>query len=181
MKKVEPFFAPTGLHYARPPPESFLHLAYQRSGILACRQINAFHMMRIHWCIVADRQVNILLDNARTKDNLASFDGWFDFQQTLERIVREEADLILATLPFYIPPGDDPLNPTHVCPLIWPLSTLGLSRQVSSSQKQHAGEALFQIGARAKLPIATKLAKGSFADNAEPYHSAQILHYTWHC
>jgi hypothetical protein len=182
MRKLKEFYAPYGLQYEQPPAKSFQEIAHERSGVLRNREMNSFHLLRIRFCVVVDRQLNRLLDSPvdGVARNSVTRKAWAELQETLAKISEREADLILASIPFYVTPGNEPLDPTCVCPLIWPLSVVGLSRLVSPVQKQFAQKALFQIGARANLRIATELAKYSFTCHTETYHQAQILHYTWH-
>jgi hypothetical protein len=169
---------PFGLDFELPPKEKFRAVAQQLSGVSACRFANTHFMMRIFWCNIANRHVNVILDGTSDRDEAAR-KAWIDLQNALERISRREADLLLACLPFYIS-GTDKLSATTVSPLVWPLSIMGTCLQLSSVQRDCAKNALLQIGERAMIPLATKLAETQFHPNAKVTEEAHMLHQAWH-
>jgi hypothetical protein len=179
-REANRLLTPFGLDFDRPPAKSFRHIAHRYSSISLCRNVNTIHMMRLCCCDLAYKQINILLESPTVKDNDAARDGWISFQRTLEDISRAEADLILASLPFYIFPGHSALSSISVSPLIWPLSNFGAYEQLAPTQQARAKDALLQIGKRAMIPLAIKLADLQFQPNAEAAQDAHMLHLAWH-
>jgi hypothetical protein len=177
QKKTTKLLRSYGLDWKRPPDESFSISALQPSGIMLCRDVNAIRMARIMWCTIAKGYLNIVLYCSATKSQ-ATKDAWAELEAFLEKTARFEADLILASIPFFL--RDASFSTTSVFHLIWPLSTFGASMLLSPEQQACAQETLIQIGKRAKMPIATKLAEEHFHPHAELSKEAHMIHQTWH-
>jgi hypothetical protein len=173
-------WSPLGVSFDHPPAQSFRKIASQFSSILVIRILNTIHMQRIHLHDMAASHVKLILESPEVKESRTLTEKWVDFQRNIVEIVRSEAELLLSALPFYIPPGDTPLSLTGVFPLIWPLSAIAASPHVAPSQLSSAKEALFQIGLRAMIPIAAKLANARFRSYEEVSEEAHILHLAWH-
>jgi hypothetical protein len=144
---------------------------------MKCSFVNTVHMQRIFYCRIADLQLDAVLTSPRVQANRGTRDAWIRFREKVDEITRSETELLLASLPFYITPG--PLIAKIVSQFVWPLSTIGTSRQVTSGQLNRAREALLEIGRRAMIPIATKLANAQFHPNAELSKEAHMLHLAW--
>jgi hypothetical protein len=179
-KETNDRLTPFGLDFDRPATKTFHKFAQQHDGISHCRIINTVHMMRMFWCNIAMGYLGILLHCPDTKKDLASESAWLELQQALQDTIRSEADLILSTLPYCIPHGTSPLTQISTCPLIWPLVTFGAYQETTELQKSRAKEALFQIGTRAKIRVATKMAEEHFVLDAKLSDEAHMLHHAWH-
>jgi hypothetical protein len=175
-KYYDKLFAPAGLGMESLPTKTFHTLSHQRLGMGIFRFIVTVHMMRIYWSNIAEKHLRTIL--SRPSMTEATKKAWIDVQQTFERIARSEADLLLGMLPFYIPPGQSQLSPSAVSSLIWPLSTLRASQQLTKEQKAHAKLALLQIGERSNIAIATKLAERRTLDSELP-EEVHLIHLTW--
>jgi hypothetical protein len=179
--EVNDLLAPIGLHFDRPPSKLFEETAHERSGVAACRIVNTNRLVRIMYCTVANRHIRSLLDprTADMPENQAATTALRDLLDVFERAIRSEADLILASIPFYLDPtaAGEGLSLTSVFPLVWPLSMLGTVPAVTPAQQAIAKEALFQIGVRAKAPIATKMANTLFHPGARLPEDAHLLHF----
>jgi hypothetical protein len=171
-----------GLDFEKPPASSFHRVAYLPSNVTLCRTVNTVHMLRISCLDIAQKYASISVESLSAKGvhNQAAIDAWADFQTALETTTRSEADLILACIPPYITPGQAPLNPATVVPLVWPLSSVGSSQQVTLAQRERARAALLQIGTRAMIPIAVKMANVPLDQAAELSKEVQLLHLAWH-
>jgi hypothetical protein len=178
-KETNNLFKPVGLDFFNPPTEAFRKVANQSVGVIQCRIVNTLHMMRIYYCTMANKNLEIILNGPRLTDQAAR-DGWLDLKKTLEKTARLEADLILGSLPFYIPPDQSLLSPTDVSSLVWPLSTFVASPLLTKEQHAAAKEALLQIGARAAIPVATKLASAEFAADAKLSEEVHLIHLSWY-
>jgi hypothetical protein len=168
---------PFGLDFHNPPiPEIFKSVAEELSGITFCRFVNSVHIIRMFHLDIAYRSVCKILDDPKVAQDPSKSDVWLNFQDTLNTTARSEADLILSTLPFYIPPGSGPLNPTNLLPLVWPLASFGSSMQLLPEQQYQAKEALRQIGSRGRLPMVTRLVESQFQPGASCSWEALMLH-----
>jgi hypothetical protein len=173
-------FQPFGLDFEHPPAESFRAIAHERSSLGLCRIINTIHMMRITWLNTVARQLKRLLDDPKIKRDQTTVNAWINLRVSVETTARSEADLLLSTLPIYIPADESPLSPTSVASLVWSLSTFGVSPLLSSAQQASAKEGLVQIGQRAKISAATKLANAQFSSDSKLSEEAHLVHFSWH-
>jgi hypothetical protein len=178
-KECKDLFSPLGLDFEKPPVEPFPRLADKQIGLTHFRSVILLHMMRIFWCSVANEYLCAIL-NGLSDRSQPTRDAWIDLQQSFERTAQCEADHLLVYVPVYVTPGDGPLNPMTLSSLVWPLSTFGASRLLTLLQKMRAKEALLQIGSRASVAIATKLADSFFQPNFELSKEAHMLHQAWH-
>jgi hypothetical protein len=165
-----------GLDWSNPPVESFENAALQSSRIRICRDVNIVRLGRIVWLNIANTYVRVILASAGRSQ--AATTAWIELQKYFERTARREADLILASVSLFIPP-EGPLSVTKALSLIWPLSSFGSSALVSPMQQARAQQLLFQIGTRAMIPIAEKLARGFFQPGAELSKEAHMIHQVY--
>jgi hypothetical protein len=173
-------FEPFGLSLERPPDLAFKEIAHQGSSINKVRIKNTLHMMRLFYHDMAQKHVDIILEHPDVKPSRIARNGWVQLRKTWIDIARSEAALILSTLPFYISSDDAPITPATVFPLLWPLCTVMVSPQVTPEQHTRAREALLQIGSRAKVPVATKLANAQFYASEDLAKETYILHSAFH-
>jgi hypothetical protein len=170
---ANPYYENTGLDLFKPPKESFRDVANRPRSMVACRHITSSHMMRAFWFDVASRYVDFIL----SQDPDAVNEQWLDFRKTLETNSRIAASLLLSHVPFYVTPGSGPLSPTSVYSLVWPLSVLVTCQLITPEQKEYAKDILFQIGTRASLPLALKMAEEHRSQDL--YEQVHMLHFTW--
>jgi hypothetical protein len=158
MKDSNKLLAPLGLHFEKPPAERFRNIALQRSSIFAARFFHTILLMRLSWLQTTYQTAGKLL---HTKGQ-AEKEVWTDFHQTTESTMISVVNRILALVHVYIYPdltdSEGPLTSESVQPLIYPLQTFAGYSWMTAKQRECAKEALLQIGTRAKLPIATKIA-----------------------
>jgi hypothetical protein len=174
-----------GLDYDQHPAESFQRIAHERSSVSICRAVNTVHVMRCNWCFSAFKHIQLLLDSLNVERNQGSRDAWIDLQKAFINIARSEAELVLATIPFYILPGDGPLSQTSSSSLIWLIAMVAANPGLLPTQQARARDALSQIGSRAMISAATKLANARSAADMKLFEQAHIipsplLRYTWY-
>jgi hypothetical protein len=175
QKQANVELAALGLHFARPPSDVFKKIAHQPNAIYICRLLNTIHFQRVFYFSMAIAYVDLVIASPMVGQNQSVKTEWINFRKTLQKLTRMEADLLLSSLPFYITPGSGPLNPANVLPLVWPLLIL-TSPQLTLAQQLAAKDALHQIGDRASVPTATKLASAEFGSHAEISKEAHMLH-----
>jgi hypothetical protein len=141
------------------------------------RFLQAFRMMRIMWCSTANKYLQLLIQ--RPNLSKAEKTHWINLQKAFEQSARTEADLVIATIPFYFPPGQAQVSPSSVVTLIWPLATFSASEQLTLAQKTCAQKALLQIGEKANIPIAIELANAFNKPVSELPKEAHLVHLTW--
>jgi hypothetical protein len=174
MKATNRLLAPFGLQFDRAPDEIFGDIAHELSTIATCRMVNTIRLVRAQYCAIAIGYLDRVLDSLQ--GNRAGRDAWIDLRKAFETAIKFEGNLILATVPFYVTPGDAPLSPNGVYPLVWPLALFGVVQQVTPAQKAYAKEALIQIGTRADAPSATRLAYTLFRPGARLPPDVHLLH-----
>jgi Fungal specific transcription factor domain len=179
LRYYDKIFAATGLGMTAPPKESFRKVANTRIGCDLFRFTATMRMMRIYWCNIAHKNLEIIIGNHDASFTNTMRNAWINLQQAFVHTARAEADLLLAGLPFYLPPGQSPISPSSVGCLIWPLSTFGASQQLTAAQKTAAKAALLQIGERANISVATKLAQNHCDQNSDLPEEAHMIHLTW--
>jgi hypothetical protein len=176
MKESHRHLAPFGFDFEHHPTESFREIAHDHSTIFICRFFNFVNLVRLFWLNAAYRHADILIQASVTE---VSRNSWTEFQEATQKRVTVAADNILAMLPFYIYP--DPANPQSplvtmsVSPLLWALLSFSGYRSIAKRQQDSAKEALLQIGKRAKLPIATKIAM-LFEPGVKIFDAGYIFH-----
>jgi hypothetical protein len=177
MKNSNKVFAQFGLSFDQPPTEAFRRIAQHRSGIALCRFFNTIQLMRISWLDTIFRHLNRLIN--RSDQNLAAKQAWIELQKETERISQIAADLILSTIPFYLNPDpndrNSQLNSMSIYPLLWPLQCFQMWNTIKTTQREKAKEALFQIGARANIPMVTRIAE-RFHSKAGNFEAGHMLH-----
>jgi Fungal specific transcription factor domain len=161
VEKTERLMRRYGLSFHRLPTDSFKEIAHERSTIAVVRLLNTAHLMRIIRCERMGQMVDFIRNSQSDRTKTAR-EAWDNFHDTLQKVVRASADGILGNIPQYIyPDASHPggvLRTTSVSPLLWPLSAFARCRLITSKQRESAKNALKEIGQRAKLPIATKIA-----------------------
>jgi hypothetical protein len=181
-KKVSSLLTRFGLGFSNTPAEKFKKIAHRVASITMTRFVTTVHMMRLFYSEIAVAYIGIILSTNIT--NEAARAAWINLQKAFEGNARRAADHVLAYVPFYLQPDATnpkcPLNPNAVLPLIWPLQIFGSSQIVTKEQQQRAQEGLLQIGERAAVPLATKLAKEFFRPNAALSLEVHMLHHAWH-
>jgi hypothetical protein len=173
-----------GLHFDHPPAESFREIAHHSSSITLCRILNSGHVVRIMWCSIASKHIGMILEKTAFEkrqttdvvDDELSRDAWIKLRKTLIEVARTETDLILDSVSVYMSPELDSLSTASVRPLIWPLMAIGRSPYTTMVQRARMKEALIQIGEKAKIPVATKMAHlDPSADIPEDAHLLHLL------
>jgi hypothetical protein len=166
-----------GFDFDNGPTESFRKIAQHTATIIMVRSYTTINMMRFFWLDMAYQHADRIIKTSTTAQTAR--DAWVDFQGAVHQGVIFAGDNILKLLPFYIYPDpsnpDSPLTITSVSSLLWTLTAFNRYRSLLDRQRATAQHALYQIGRRAKLPVAIKLAD-SFKLDPSGYSIGYLVH-----
>jgi hypothetical protein len=152
----------------------------EREGLIAARFNGFLHLARLIVNFAVHRYAGIVLQKALSQEDFDTAETWFDCRKSREAIIHEVVDHILDVTTMCIYPHtkaiDCPLNATYVGHLVWPISLLAEYPSILlPEQRVRARRALYEIGTRAKLPAAVKIAK-QFDYDSSLSSQSHILH-----
>jgi hypothetical protein len=184
QNEVNSLLVPFGLDFHKPPDQTFRKLAHHFSGASITRFVTSILMTRVFCCEITVAHIGIILRDTTVARKQAVNDAWDSLKEACENNSRVAADLVLAYVDIYVNQDptspQSPLDPKIVFPLVWQLLVFGISQTLTAAQKAHAQEALRQVGARAGIPLAARLAENFFQPNAALFLEAQLMYHAWY-